>query len=134
MDVLGGSQNPGAVVQRLDREGRLRRRFRCRPSGTPGLLVIGVYGKCCAGARNASIADGTPLVLGHCGGPGRHCRWVDRGSNRREIVEAASGKCLVDAGRRSAIRPGACGNLAEPCPSLWTTVHDRRYDRTSVWG
>ncbi|MET9153413.1 RICIN domain-containing protein [Streptomyces griseoflavus] len=134
MDVRGESQSPGAVVQRYDCKGRLHQRFYFTPSGTPGLFMIGVYGKYCVGAQNASVADGTPMVIGHCQGPGQHFRWVDQGNNHWEIVEAASGKCLIDGGRREAIRLGTCGNIAEPYPSLWTPLYHRQYNYTSVWG
>jgi len=134
MDVRGESQNPGAVIQRFDCKGRLHQRFYFMASGTPGLFHIGVYGKYCIGAQNASTADNTPIVLGHCQGPGQHFRWVDRGNNHWEIVEAASGKCLHDTGRRSAVQLRTCGNITEPYPSLWTPIYDRQYNYTSVWG
>ncbi|WP_162625168.1 RICIN domain-containing protein [Streptomyces cadmiisoli] len=134
MDVRGESQSPGAIVQRYDCKGKLHQRFYFQPSGTPGLFMIGVYGRYCVGAQNAAVADGTPMVIGHCQGPGQLFRWVDRGNDHWEIVEAASGKCLMDAGRREAIRLGTCGNIAEPYPSLWTPRYDRQYNYTSVWG
>ncbi|MER5994008.1 RICIN domain-containing protein [Streptomyces viridosporus] len=130
----GESQNPGAVVQRSDRKGGRHQRSCFRPSGTPGLFVTGGCGKYRVGARNASVADGTPMVIGHCQGPGRHFRRVDRGNDHGGIVEAASGKCPVEGGRREAIRLGACGNTAEPYPSRWTPRHDRQYHYTGVWG
>lgn len=134
LDVRGESQHPGAVIQRFDCKGRLHQRFYFMPSNTPGLFHIGVFGQYCVGAQNASTADNTPIVLGYCQGPGQYFRWVDQGNNHWEIVEASSGKCLHDTGRRSAVMLRACGSIQEPYPSLWTPRYDRQYDYSSVWG
>ncbi|MCY0932507.1 RICIN domain-containing protein [Streptomyces sp. H27-H1] len=134
LDVRGESQSPGAVIQRYDCKGKLHQRFYFMSSNTPGMFYIGVFGKYCIGAANASTADNTPIVMGYCQGPGQHFRWVDQGNNHWEIVEAASGKCLHDTGRGSAIQLRACGNIAEPYPSLWTPLYHRQYNYGSVWG
>ncbi|MCK1819206.1 RICIN domain-containing protein [Streptomyces sp. XM83C] len=134
MDVRGESQSPGAIVQRFDCKGKLHQRFFFIAQNEPGLFMIGVYGKYCVGAQNAQIADGTPMVINHCQGPGQMFRWVDRGNNHWEIVEAASGKCLTIHGRREALTLGACGNISEPYPTLWTPIYDRVYNYTSITG
>jgi Ricin-type beta-trefoil lectin domain len=134
MDVKGESQSPGATIQRFDCKGKLHQRFYFTRSTTPGLFMIHVYGSYCIGTQNAQGAVGTPIVLGYCQGPGQLFRWADGGSNHWEIVEAASGKCLMDRGRAQPITLGTCGNLTEPYPSLWTPLYKGQYNYTSLNG
>ncbi|MDT3725839.1 RICIN domain-containing protein [Streptomyces sp. DSM 41972] len=133
MDVRGGSQSPGAIVQRFDCKGKLHQRFYFTSLGN-GQFVIGVDGRYCVGAQNGVPGDGAPMVIGHCQGPGQIFRWTDRGNGHYEIVDAASGLCLRDNGRREPIRLGACGQISEPSPSLWTPLYHRQYDYTSLNG
>ncbi|ONI89599.1 hypothetical protein ALI144C_04460 [Actinosynnema sp. ALI-1.44] len=133
LDLRGGSNNPGTVVQTFDCKGRLHQRFWFMRSGTPGLFHMGAFAYC-LGTQNASTAENTPIVLGHCQGPGQHFRWVDRGSNHWDIVEASSGKCLTDTGYRSAMQLRTCAPMQEPYPTLWTPLYAGQWDYSNPNG
>lgn len=135
IDVRGGSTSPGAIIQRYDCNGKLHQRFYFMQSGTPGLFTIGTLGRYCIGANLTPGPDYyKTVVTGYCQGPGQLFRWVDQGNNHWEIVEAQTGLCLHDTGRRNPVELRPCGNITVPYPSLWTPRYHTQYDYGSIWG
>ncbi|MCP2259815.1 Ricin-type beta-trefoil lectin domain-containing protein [Streptoalloteichus tenebrarius] len=134
LDIRGESTNPGAVVQTYDCKGKLHQRFAFLPVSNDGLFSIVVFGRYCIGGANGATHDGAPVVTAPCTGPSQFFRWVDRGSNHWEIVEASSGRCLQDNGPRAQVTLRDCPPVQEPYPSLWTAIYDRQFDYGSIWG
>jgi len=134
LDVRAASTSEGAIIQRFDCNGKLHQRFYFTRTGVD-TFGIGTLGRWCLGPQNSSFADETPIVTQSCLlGFGQHFRWVARGNGHYDIVEAWSGKCLVETGRRSPVVLRTCPAVAEPYPSLWTPLYHRQYNYSSVWG
>ncbi|WP_327130018.1 RICIN domain-containing protein [Streptomyces sp. NBC_01343] len=125
----GGAPQEGAVIQTFDCKDALHQRFTFQRTGG-GTFTVGAFGVYCLGTQGGT-APGTPLVLRNGWGCATFT-WNYRGTeaypNRWELVEATTGQCIRDTGRRSPVVLGACGSTTTPWPEVWAPLYDRQFD------
>lgn len=131
LDIRGGGRpQSGTAIQTFDCKNALHQRFHFQNLGT-GTFTIGAFGTYCLAPQGGSPTPGAPIILTN--GPGCSAfTWNHRGTagspNRWEIVEASTGQCLRDTGRRSQVVLGACGGTAAPEPEVWLPQFDQNWN------
>ncbi|MFE3736983.1 RICIN domain-containing protein [Streptomyces sp. NPDC059134] len=131
LDLRGGGRpKSGTVVQTFDCKKALHQRFHFQSLGN-GNFTIGAFGSYCLGVQGGSPTPGAPVILT----TGSSCStftWNHRGTpeqtNRWEIVEASTGQCARDTGRRSQTVLGACGSGTTPGPEVWAPQFDEYFN------
>ncbi|MDH6540235.1 RICIN domain-containing protein [Streptomyces lavendulae] len=130
----GGAPQVGQVVQTFDCKTGLHQRFHFQSLGN-GNFTIGAFGTYCLGPQGGSPAPGAPIVLTNGWGCSTFT-WNYRGTpeypNRWEIVEASTGQCIRDTGRRSQAVLGACGSTTTPWPEVWAPLFDQYWNYDQI--
>lgn len=131
MDIRDKSTKPGAIVQRTECNGQLNQRFYFVDHGNGTFSIHAYWQGYCIGA--VAPAQHAPITLNDCNNYGSSFRWVDQGNNHWEIVEANTGMCMRENGRRGQLTLATCTRpLAVPYPTLWTAVYKGQYNYGNV--
>ncbi|MFJ8209274.1 RICIN domain-containing protein [Streptomyces sp. NPDC096033] len=130
----GGAPADGKVIQTFDCKDELHQMFTFQRVGGDN-FTVGAFGVYCLGTQGGSTAPGTPLNLRNGWGCATFT-WNYRGTpqypNRWELVEASTGQCVRDTGRRSPVVLGACGSTTTPWPEVWAPEFNRYHDYDQI--
>ncbi|MGE7387963.1 RICIN domain-containing protein [Streptomyces sp. NPDC004126] len=135
LDIQGGGRpQEGTIIQTFDCKEALHQRFHFQNLGN-GNFTIGAFGVYCLGTQGGGTAPGTAMVLANgwgCSTFTWRYRGTDAYPNRWEIVEASTGQCIRDTGRRSPVVLGACGSTSTPWPEVWAPQYKGQYNYDQI--